>query len=857
MLSIAKIGAGGAAEGLAAYHEQEASQARAEDYYQSEAAGQWKGALADALGLHGEIQKGELLRVLQGFHPQTGKPLAKNAGPEHKAGWDCTFSAPKSVSIVWALADHDQRRAIEGAQARAVEAALAYLEQHAFTSRSRQEPEQITRTLSACYQHGASREGDPQLHTHAIIQNIGIDSAGRPCALEFDLRHKMAAGALYRAELAAQLQELGYQTERDGDAFKLVGVPQQAVEEFSKRRQQILAGLAAKGMHSARAAEVAALATRKAKELTRAELEVNWRATAAELRLEAIRPQAPAQEREQMASPEEILARLTLQASTFTPMQLAAEVHREAQGKLNAAQAQDYLDSLKHDPELVALLAPKPGIYQRGDRDEIRYTTREMLQVEQGLLDGAQARAADRSHAVDVVAALAARPTMSQEQTAALRHICQETGGVAVIEGMAGTGKSFLMGAARESWEAAGFEVRGAALPGKAADGLQEGAGIQSQTLHSLLSELDQGTLALHQKSIVVLDEAGMVGSRQLGRLLEYVHKAGAKAVLIGESQQLQPIDAGGGFRLLSQNLGAARLEDIRRQRTEVDRQMVRDFSQGKAAQALATLEQRGLLHAAETKARAMEEMVAAWTAERDPQRPGEALMLAGTRAEVRELNTLAREQMRAQHRLANEHEIQAEAGALKLAEGDRILFTKNSRALGVKNGTLAQIERIRFDKAGRLEIEARTDAGKIVRFNPEQYSQLAHGYAVSVHKAQGVTVDKVFVLASDSMTDREWSYVAASRHREQVRLFMTADQKEDMARRMSRSRQKENALDFKLAKPEQTTKQTVTQAPERAPTAAPAQPLPHAPQPAPQQEIAAQPKPQQQAPAQDQGLAM
>jgi Ti-type conjugative transfer relaxase TraA len=520
-----------------------------------------------------------------------------------------------------------------------------------------------------------------------------------------------------------------------------------------------------------------------------------------------------------------ILSEITQQTSTVTPMQLTNAVAVAMQGKGDANAIDKTLHDLKKHPDLIRLEADKPHKLRRGDETEIRYTTREMLEIEHGILDKSQARKAEETHRVDTSAAIAARPTITAEQKAALKHVCEAPGAVKIVEGMAGTGKSYMLGAAREAWEASGFEAIGTALAGKAAAGLQEGAGITSQTGHSLLFQLDSGDRELSSKSILVIDEAGMMGSRQLARLLDYANQAGAKVVLVGDSQQLQPIDAGGAFRLLSERLGAARMENIVRQRNAAtvieDRQIIKQFASGQAAAALHTLRERGLLKTTETRAQAMQEMFRDWSQARDPSKPGESLMLAATRAEVAQLNAMARSGLKAEGRLAGGLQAPTASGMKEFAVGERVIFLKNNSALGVKNGELGTIQSLKFDKAGRVEITARHDNGQPLKFTvgeeKGQFNSFDHGYAMTVHKSQGVTVDRVFALPSESMSSSEWTYVAMSRHRLEARLYATRDSVEGLAKTMSRAQGKDTSLDYKLAQPEKPAAAEKTDAPELA----------------------------------------
>lgn len=955
MMSIDPIGAGGESSGYADYLENgDAATATKEDYYAAEGdMGRWIGRAAQEMGLTGELKPGQLLAGLQGFHPETGERLAKNAGEEHKGGWDGTFSSPKSVSCVWAVADPELRAAIEAAQQAAAERALSFLEDAgAFSSRSRTDPGPVSGVAAATYLHGTSRKADPQLHNHCAILNLQPDGS----AMELDTRWKKPAGAVYRTELAAGMRRLGFQVERDSWSFRLAGVPESVEKEFSRRRAQIEERLAETGYSSAKAAAVAAAQTRKSKELTtRDELFADWETRAAahgftRESVQALRnaashdhelqhtpgpkngldfidqkkeqaheqpdrdatdpdrsraqlhgglrqpntakigldagvlrwaaflvgiappprarnhlrglselgmvriadgsavllprdvPHHVVQQTAERADPlrrgsdgeldySAILSEITQQASTVTPMQLTNAVAVAMQGKGDADAIEKALRDLKKHPDLIRLEAEKPHKLRRGDETEIRYTTREMLEIEQGILDKSLARQAEETHRVDTSAAIAARPTMTQEQRDALRHICETPGGVKIVEGMAGTGKSYLMGAARESWEAAGYEVIGAALAGKAAAGLESGSGIKSQTIHSLLAELDQGQRQLSNKTILVIDEGGMVGSCQMARLLDHAHQVGAKPVIVGERRQIQPIDAGGAFRVLSERLGAARMENIVRQKNAdtviEDRQVVKQFADGKADEALQSMRERGLLKTTETRAQAMQEMVRDWAQARDPSKPGESLMLAATRAEVAQLNAMARSGLKADGRLAGGLQAPTANGMKEFTVGERIIFLKNSSALGVKNGELGTIQSLKFDKAGRVEITARHDNGQPVKFSvgeeKGQFNSFDHGYAMTVHKSQGVTVDRVFALPSESMSSSEWTYVAMSRHRLEARLYATRDSIEDLTKTMSRAQGKDTSLDYKLAQPEKpaapekSTSVQKTAAPESA----------------------------------------
>ena len=806
MLSVKSLGA--ADSGIAQYYEH----LGADDYYTEggEPPGQWHGRLSGALGLSGNVRPGQLQRLFEGYDPETGEALASNSGELHKAGWDCTFSAPKSVSIAWGLADEDLQEKIADAHDAAVRAGLDYLEKNAFSSRDRDGGSPLQGIIAATFQHSTSREQDPQLHTHCAIANLGLRADGTVCALDFDSRWKMAAGAVFRAELAQRMQQLGYGIERDAKSFRLSEIPDGLCRQFSKRRKQIESYLDEHGFDSAKAANVAALATRKSKESPdRGILKAQWlrEAEQAGYSLETIKAMLTPRQAVECGQPKldipSIISSLTQNESTFTRQQLEAAIAVEAQGVAGASKisiivqraVEDGLASLETDGliELESLAGSKAS-----RRTTCIFTTREMLQLEQDAIVAAVGRTGDRRHVVLVDQKLLAG--LSEEQAQAVRHITQVSGGVACVRGLAGTGKSFMLGRAREAWEAAGFVVLGCALAGKAADGLQKGSGIKSQTLHSLLAELDAGSRVLTESSIIVLDEAGMVGTRQLHRLLQHVNQSGSKLVMVGDHQQLQPIDAGGLFRRISDDVGYATLSDIRRQNDESDRETIKRLISGDAINTIQRLSDAGQLRV-ERDDQVARTMVADWLANRDPLRPGESLMLAGTRAEVGQLNRLARQQLAEKGLLHSELTIITERGEREFSIGDRIIFGRNSRQMGVKNGLLGTLESWHLDpRGGNLEMTIRLDTGAAVIFNPGEYGHLDHGYAMSVHKSQGVTADNVSVLISESMTDQEWSYVAVSRHRERLRVFVPEGLDDGLAQSIGRSRQKGLASDYRVA---------------------------------------------------------
>lgn len=606
---------------------------------------------------------------------------------------------------------------------------------------------------------------------------------------------------------AHELRALGYAIEADGkNNFRLTEVPQEIERHFSKRRIQIEAALAERGAAGAKAAEWAALDTRKQKDAAgAATLRAGWREQAHALGLTAQHlaelPGERVTERHAIGTAA-VIEGLHAQHSTFTAADIVravAEATQTAGGGL--ARIEEMTRTVATDPEVVKLA-------------EDRYTTRAMLEVERGALVRADQLAKDVAYAVDpnaLAAAEKSRP-LSEEQRAALHHLTRASR-LTVLEGLAGTGKSHLLGAAREAWEASGYEPRGAALAGKAAKGLAEDSGLRAQTLHSLLADLKRGRDRLTARTVLVIDEAGMVGSRQLARVLEEVDKAHAKLVLVGDANQLQPIEAGQLFERVGDEVGAARLTEIRRQREESERSMVRALASGDTRAALTWLQEHGRVHAAPDREQAMHELVRDWSRGRDVQQPREDLMLSATRADTLALNHLAREHLHRNGELRGEHVVETANGPLGLAQGDRIVITRNTKMLGMMNGDLATVTAL-TERRGELQITARLDSGSTRTWRVGEHPHIEHGYALTAHKAQGVSVERAYVLAHESLSAREWSYVAGSRARDTVHLYAERHTADDLERIMGRSHKKDTALSYEPVSAVPTSTPAATKTP-------------------------------------------
>lgn len=383
---------------------------------------------------------------------------------------------------------------------------------------------------------------------------------------------------------------------------------------------------------------------------------------------------------------------------------------------------------------------------------------------------------------------------LAGEQAEAARRICAP-GGIACVSGAAGAGKSTALAVARAAWERSGSRVFGAALAGKAADGLRESSGIASRTLSAWAHRWEKGRDRLEAGDVLVIDEAGMLGTAQMAAAMAEVERRGAKLVLVGDSEQLQPIGAGAPFRAAAEAAGCASLSGIRRQRREWMRAATADFFHQRTEAALEAYAERGAIRWSDGAAGSLADLALAYSGSAAERPESPRIALAHRRADVAALNLLIREALLLRGLLPEGGAAFAAAnGERVLAAGDRIAFLRNDGRLGVKNGSLGRVL-----SASESRIEAELDGGGRVGFDPREFRDFDLGYACTVHKSQGATVDEAFVLASRTM-DRHLAYVGLSRHRDSALVFADrgsfADER-DLAASMGRAGLKENVCDY------------------------------------------------------------
>jgi len=818
MLSIASIGGSGG------YYLDLAR----EDYYLKggEPLGRWWGRGAESLVGLGNVQREELRSLLNGYSPD-GDALIQGAGREnHQKGWDHTFSAPKHVSVLWSQADEATRLEIQAAHFEAVKAALSYLEDEAAFTRRGRGGRVLERAalVVALFEHGTSRALDPNLHTHCLLMNVCLREDGTTGTLMSKplYQAKMTAGALYRAELASQLEKrLGCFCEREteGTSFTVMNVPETLCEAFSKRRAEIEQKLTRVGSSSAVAAAFAALDTRRTKEdvPSRSELFAQWKAEGEGFGFkaeDALKQQEKHRnvQKEFSAALDSALSDITASHSHFTERELLRALAVEAQGR--GLSAKNVRDGLKAEltqatSELVTL---------GSDAGQTRYTTRTVLAAEEKLIKAAKGLAADNSHGAaekNIDATLKANVRLTDEQRAAVRYLTEKGGGLRSLEGWAGTGKTSTLSVAREILEREGYRVIGATLSAKAAKELETGAKVESNTIAMLELKMQEPglkdvlkhegkqvaraligkdryeqsePLRFDKKTVLVVDESAMVATKELAKLTAAVEKAGGMLISVFDRKQLQAIGPGGGAAFLADRFGKADLTGIVRQHEEWMRDAVKQFATGEAATALKQYEHAGRIHVADDRDKSMTKLVTDWmTGEKD--RREQSLIFVGTRAEAAEVNRRCQAARLDAGELAGQPR---QAGERGLYQGDRVLFTENSRKIGVQNGSLGTV--IGFH-AARDIVTVKLDTGDAVQVPLKKYEGIQLGYAVTTHKGQGTTVERAYLLAGGKMQDRHLSYVQASRARESTFIYTdrpeAGDKLDELAKQMSREREK------------------------------------------------------------------
>lgn len=853
----------------------------------------WGGSLAAELGLEGQPVTRDVMELLgKGFSP-TGRPLCKNAGKEarlvikmdrwgnvrldddgkpmekweggHRVGFDLTISAPGDVSVAFAIADEREKLAILAAHRQACAVAMGYIESKVETRREKGGKEVIgTQGLVwTAADHVSNRNVEPDLHTHHLVYGISKGEDGKWGtfdAIEI-YRHRHAADHLYKAELYSAMKALGYNIHREREVdvqgretgqilTSIAGIDRELVLQTKTRRQEILDYVKE---HPSASHDEACKATRKKKEEPPFEQVVkDWQQTFANIAKE--RPdlvpttQSLKQTQGQHLNPhtfEEVLKRMHENEAMFCEHDLVRELGMEFAGQKSAGEVLKMVEEFTQQDDLVRVKAEHLHEDDRGDRlarkhREDRFCATWMVEWEAEIIRRSKERENEtdlklfRSTVDREIAAYEKRKgfTLTEEQKAAIGHLTYGTAGVGVMSGLAGTGKTTVAEVYKQCFEAGGKQLMGLAVGGKAAKKLEEESGMPCMSVAKFFSQVRQGKVALTKKDVVVLDEAGMVATGDTLKLMTYCQSVGAKLIMQGDSDQLQPIAAGNGFELAKMALGDTKLTEIRRQKNAGDlitansfyerdhHGRVKDMRRGHrsrqgtldmGAQILRNLKERNCIDDFGTDKQAIKALVDDYL--KDPTPMDEKLVLAHTRGEVTTLNMAIRKGLQEQGVLDKEEVtfrsiVKGQWEDLTLSRQDRVMFTATNNDLGVINGTEGTVESIRKDKAGGYDLVVRIEAsnpkenGRLVRFNTSEHNALAHRYAMTVHKSQGQGKAEIYHLATNmGMLDQQSALVAFTRlTKGSYRMYTTDDVMERMAERLGTERHKEMALSVGLS---------------------------------------------------------
>ena len=899
------------------------------------------------LGLEngGRVDSSDFHRLYNGFAPDGSQKLTRNAGSENRSpGVDMTFSADKSVSALWAVADPELRSEIEQAHNAAARTALeetvlrycSYTRIRDREGRIRVLPADIA---VAMFQHGTSRENDPQLHTHCVIFNAARtreDGKWRAMHQYPVYSWAKAAGAVYRNALAWNLRErLGVTMEQYGpdSAFtRIEGMPEDLSVFWSKRRKTIVAKAGELGIPSlgnaSRMAGVNKL-TRAGKSHDNdpdvrhrrwheeaegfAEREALIRSVIGhdvKIGREAIR--------DLTARLDDLPAHLAREEAVFRRPDMVEAAANAAAGLIGPEALKTAIERLRRNPEIERLEPKKPTAESLAGMAHTEvYSTRHNLGLEQAVKDMAQSMAADTGHGIaeqavrhKVETLLASGYPLSQEQSLAIHHTTSKGGRVAVIEGAAGSGKTTTLRPITDLHKEHGYEIVPTAVAWRTAVALGDDCDARPFCVDKLLKLAAKSQIEIGRNTLIVVDEAGMLSTRQAHHILQLCERHGAKVVFAGDTRQQQPVEAGPGLRLIRDVAGSVRVDRIRRQKADLEDVLVhvhketpeqarfragltspqeRDaimaeyeamerkpvftpwqvavseaLRDGKAAQAIEAWRLRGRLHLHYDEEKTLTGLVNDWARLVKAEPEKSAVVLARTKAEARALSWLMRERVLGERTDIKRAVIEVSRDLdgrmtepLEIAVGDRLRIGATQWEKQLFNGTVVTVEDIEArqvegaavsrkarnrlaggqagldSEAGRdgpetevsVHITARTDDGRRVEFRHDEIRdfhdniRIDYGYAMTIASAQGLTVDRAFLLVDDRPA-RETIYPAATRHREGIDVYVNrspivfdiaeslpedqadmpvtdSDVRTYLAERWSRSVPKEAALDY------------------------------------------------------------
>jgi conjugative relaxase-like TrwC/TraI family protein len=722
MVTLSKPISSGQAQ---AYHKAEFTNAK-ENYYTDgeRVRGEWQGQLAERWGLTGEVQEQQFARLAEGQHPATGEQLVRHQAAreyenergemvrtmEHRAGWDATFSAPKSVSLT-ALVGGDGR--VREAHHESVRTALDAMEKYVQARIGGIAPAQTTGAWAvAKFEHDSSRPVDgyaaPQLHTHAVVFNLTETADGNTRALQPQELYKTQqyATAVYRSDLAAHLQGLGYEIERgEHGQPEIKGYSREYLEASSPRRQQILDHMEARGTSGAGAAQIAAHQTRDAKHpLSHEEVRERHQQMAVEYGQQPQRVLAEAAQRDVVELKPE-----SSQRAAHEGMHYARERGMEREAVVDERSLMR--DALKHTmgearlPEIRVEFERRAAdknlieVERRAGNASRAYTTHEMQGYERELIE----RMKQGKDAREVLAdgrvrqqILAENGHLSVSQRHAVEAVLTGRDQMMALEGLAGAGKTTSLAIIREAAERAGYEIEGLAPTSRAAQKLAE-AGIETQTLQRHLARGEQADDG--RKRLYVVDESSMASTQQMHTFVERL-KEKDRVLYVGDTRQHEAVEAGRPYAQLQEaGLRTAYLDEIIRQKDPALKEAVQQLARGEVRAAIGNLKQQGRV----VEIRDREERIGE-IAEEYVRSPERTLVVSPDNESRREINQRIHRAMQAQNKVSpEEHRVHVlyarqditgadRQHAQNYERGDVVRYSKGSKLLGIQAGDYARV---------------------------------------------------------------------------------------------------------------------------------------------------------------------
>lgn len=818
-----------------------------EDYYHRPGAdtifSEFVGSGCASLNIGVDIESGDYSALMNGINPRTCESFVSDTrrGQLDKgnanAGFSTSFNVDKSISLLYASLPREQQlnieRAIMESSRRTIEKAeeLGYFGYRTGSSNSSElKKHKDGKIVAATFLHFTNRAQEPHLHVHAEIPNLvlGKDGIWRTIDASDLYRRQVEFAALYDCYLAEaikrDLPELGKLLESDPEqnGLRVAGVTRDTIMQFSSRRAEILAGLsemAASGPVSARA--IAKRSRDKKKDIDANQLRLQWKSALSHLKDQIT---------EGDLSPATLLVaeQLLLKGgSVFDDVALdrAAAQLAVLHGGINAIPI--VKAALVSQLKVLAL----PG----QANNSCLYTTEAYRDMESDLLAWSlkaqvpEQRYALRDDIIDEAIGnfeLAKGFRMRMEQLAAVKH-CTRGARLQILNGAAGTGKSASLTAVRMAYESAGKRVIGLAPSGAAAAELEKSAGITSCTIHSLLLRLENDnpsqTFKLSENDVIICDEAGLADLRTLHKLCKLVEDAGSKLILAGDPKQLESVGSASSLQMLTDEIGSADLIQIARQPDPNEREISQTWYSGPLQEgspdALELMQKHGLLRTCTKSNETALDLLLAEAAEIHASGVtwNDVLILADRNSQVSTLNEKVRDIRKSLGELAQESEIRVatsvnnDSREIDISVNDRVLLRKNGKVgsdeISVYNGDKGTVTALRkvqkgFDELGDpifdVQITIRFDrSGELATWNLSDYSSLEHGYAMTVHKSQGLTVDYALYLPS-AMSNRRLAYVAYTRSRNGCRFYLEndAETKSDFYKNTQFFSTKKTALD-------------------------------------------------------------